>query len=83
MEGLTIEAGTLRVARGLYNALSEFHPELSGDGGRHRVTVEVRSGDRRIVPLLDAIQAHVTARDNGPAHTDLDGYRYTFHAQER
>lgn len=82
MEGLTIEAGTLRVAHGLYNALSEFHPELSGEGDCHRLTVEVRSGDRRIVALLDAIQAHVTARDNGPAYADLAGYQYTFHTQE-
>lgn len=83
MRALTIEAGPLPVARSLYNALSEFHPELAGDDYEgYRVTVALGSNDRRIVAVLDEIQAHVTARDNGPARVELEGHRYTFHAQQ-
>jgi hypothetical protein len=82
MRALTIEAGPLPVAHGLYNALSTFHPELTGDDYEgYRVTVELGSNDSRIVAVLDGIQAHVTARDNGPARIELAGHRYTFHAQ--
>jgi hypothetical protein len=82
MSELTIEAGTLPVAHGIYSALSEFHPGLTGghDEG-YRVTVELGSDDRRLGGILDGIQEHVTARDNGPARIDLDGHRYTFHAR--
>jgi hypothetical protein len=81
MRALTIEAGSLLLAHGLYNALSEFHPELTGDDSEgHRITVELGS-DARIVAVLDAIQGHVTARDDGPARVDLEGHHYTFHAQ--
>src|SRR5438093_13655331 len=84
MEPLTIEAVPLPVAHGLYNALSEFHPELSGDDYEgYRVTVGLGPSDRRLVAVLDEIQAHVTARNNGPARGELGRYRYTFHAQER
>jgi hypothetical protein len=81
MRALTIEAGPLPVAHGLYNALSEFHPELTGDDDGYRITLELGSDDRRTVAVLDGIQAHVTARDNGPARIELEGHRYTFHAQ--
>jgi len=81
MRALTIQAGPLPVALGLYNALSEFHPELTGDDSEgYRVTVELRSDDARLA-VLEGVQAHVTARDNGPARVELEGHRYTFHAQ--
>jgi hypothetical protein len=82
MRALTFEAGPLPVAHGLYNALSEFHPEVTGDDyDGYRVSVELGSNDRRLVALLDEIQAHVTARDNGPARVELEGHHYTFHVQ--
>jgi hypothetical protein len=62
MRALTIEAGQLVHAHGLYNALSAFHLELSGDNSNgHRISVELGS-DTRMVAVLEAIQAHVTAR---------------------
>ncbi len=84
MRALTIQAETLAVASGLYSALFAFDPELAGDeDDGYRVTVELGSDDRRIVDVLDGIQAYVTARDNGSAPVDVEGHRYTFHARER
>jgi hypothetical protein len=81
MRALTIEAGPLADAHGLYNALSAFHPELSGDTANgHRISVELGS-DTQTVAVLEAIQAHVTARDNGPARIEIEGHHYTFHSQ--
>jgi len=81
MRALTIEAGPRLQARGLYAALSEFHPELTGDDSvGHRITVELGS-DARIVAVLEAIQGHVTAKDDGPARIELEGHHYTFHAE--
>jgi hypothetical protein len=81
MRALTIEAGSLPAAHGLYSALSAFNPELTGDDPEgHRITVDLWTDDARIA-VLEAIQAHVTARDDGPARIELEGHRYTFHAQ--
>jgi hypothetical protein len=81
MRALTIEAGQLVHAHGLYNALSAFHPELSGDNSNgHRISVELGS-DTRMVAVLEAIQAHITARDDGPARIEMEGHHYTFHSQ--
>ncbi len=81
MRALTIEAGQLGAAQGLYSALSEFHPELGGDASKgHHIDVELGS-DARLVAVFDAIQAHVTARNNGPARMDLEGHLYTFHSR--
>jgi hypothetical protein len=78
---LIIEAPTLPVAHGLYSALSEFHPELGGDGKNgYRVTVEMGT-ERQLAGVLGGIQAYVSVRDEGPARVDLDGRRYTFHVQ--
>jgi hypothetical protein len=82
MRELTIQAGALPFAQGLYNALSEFHPEVTGDDSEgYRLTVELGSDEARIVAVLEAIQAHVTARDDGPARMELEGHNYTFHSQ--
>jgi len=81
MRALTIEAGRLGAAHGLYNALSEFQPELGGDEAEgHHITVELGS-DARVVAVLDAIQAHITARNDGPARMQLEGRHYTFRSQ--
>jgi hypothetical protein len=81
MRALTIEAGRLVAAHGLYNALSEFHPELGGDAAEgHHITVEL-GNDVRVAVVLDAIQDHITARNDGPARMQLEGHHYTFRAQ--
>ena len=81
MRALTIEAGPLPVAHGLYNALSEFHPELTADDSEgHSITVALGS-EARVVAVLEAIQAHVTARDDGPARVEIEGHHYTFHSK--
>lgn len=82
MRALTIDAGQLVLAHELYDALSEFHPELTGDDSEgHCITVELGSDDARIVAVLEAIQAHVTARDDGPARVEIEGHHYTFHSR--
>jgi hypothetical protein len=81
MRALTIEAGQLVGAQGLYNALSEFNPELSGDDSEVTTPVELGNDDVRILAVLEAIQAHVTARDDGPARVEIQGLHYTFHSQ--
>jgi hypothetical protein len=81
MRAITIEANSLGSARGLYNTLAEFHPELIGSEEEgYRVTVEVGGSDRQIVSILDSLQEYVAERAGGPARLELDGYRYTLHA---
>jgi hypothetical protein len=81
MRALTIEAGPAPLAHGLYSALSAFHPELTPDSEDHRITVELGNDDARTAAVLEAIQAHVTARDDGPARVEIQGLHYTFHSQ--
>ena len=65
----------------LYNALIEFHPELSGseDEG-YRVSVELGTSESRILDVLSAIEDFVTEANSGPASIDVGGRRYTMHA---
>jgi hypothetical protein len=82
MRALSIEAGPAPLAHGLYSALSAFHPELTSDDSEgHRITVELGNDDARTADVLEAIQAHVTARDDGPARVEIHGLHYTFHSQ--
>jgi hypothetical protein len=77
MRALTIEARSFESALGLYQALREFRPDLSGsekDG--YRVAVELGSGDREVITVLNALERHVCARHDGPARLDLDGRSY-------
>jgi len=79
MKGLTIEARSQESARGLYNAVAPFYPELvEGDGGRYQVTVEPKS-EQQIAAILNALQTHVAQRDSRPARVELDGRSYTLH----
>jgi hypothetical protein len=81
MRAITIEATSVGSARGLYNALIEFHPELAEDedDGYH-VSVELGSSESRIVDVLDAIEQYVIEANTGPANVNLDGRRYTLRA---
>ena len=81
MRAITVEAESVGPARSLYNALIEFHPELSGseDGG-YSVSVELGSSERRLLDVLSAIEEYVTAANRGPASIDVGGHRYSMHA---
>ena len=79
MRAITIDARSRGSARRLYDALSEFHPELGGnkDDG-YRVSVELGTSERRLFDVLRAIELCETG--NNPARIDI-GYRhYTMHA---
>jgi hypothetical protein len=81
LRSFTVDAKSLASARGLYQALSGFHPELSGsDQEGYRVTVDLGSSDQQVIAVLNAIVGHVTARNDGPARVELDGKRYTLEA---
>jgi hypothetical protein len=81
MRAITIEAKSVGSARGLYNALIEFHPELAGsDDDGYRVSVELGSSERRLLDVMDAIEEYVAEANSGPARLNFDGRRYTLHA---
>jgi hypothetical protein len=81
VQGLTIEAKSIESARGFYDALSAFHPEMLEDTDcRYRVAVQLISNDR-IIDVLNALEQHVTERDTGPARLELDGRNYTLHVE--
>ncbi len=83
MRALTVEARSLESARGLYDALARFHPQLGGsDEQGYRVTVELGSFNRQVVAVLNAIEEYVSNRDEGAARVELDGRTYTVHAAE-
>jgi hypothetical protein len=76
MRAITIEARSLESAQGIYNALSEFHPGLSGsDAEGYRVSVSLSAG-WQIVNILGVLEGYVTSRDDRPARIELDGRRY-------
>ena len=81
MRAITVEAESVGTARSLYNALIEFHPELSGsDDGGYSVSVELGSSERRLLDVLSAIEEYVTEANRGPASIDVGGRRYSMHA---
>ena len=81
MRAITVEAESVGPARSLYNALIEFHPELSGSEDKgYRVSVELGTSESRILDVLGAIEDFVTEANSGPASIDVGGRRYTMHA---
>ena len=80
MRGLAIQARGLESAQRLYEALSDFGPNLVGnerDG--FQVVVDV-NGDRRIVAVLAVLQEYVSAGEES-ARVDLAGRSYTIHPE--
>jgi hypothetical protein len=78
MQTLTVEASTLDVAEGLYDALADFHPEVvERVAGGYEVAVSLRGNDAEIVAILSALERHVSERGDGPARIGLEGRRYT------
>jgi hypothetical protein len=79
LQSLAIEAKNLESAQRLFRALSEFGPKLVGDQrDGFRVVVDV-STDRRVLAVLDALELHITQQQDGPAHVNLQGRKYTVH----
>jgi hypothetical protein len=83
MRAITVEARSFESARALQDALSEFHAKLIGteDEG-YRVSIEL-GAESQIIAVLDALEQHVAERHDGPARVELDGRRYTMHADTR
>jgi hypothetical protein len=80
MRSLTVAAKNLDSAQQLHSALAEFDAELEqSEHNGYCVVVSLKGPGRRIVEVLDALQKHVTDRDDGPAQVDLDGRSYTMH----
>jgi hypothetical protein len=80
MRSLTVAAKNLQSAQALHGALAEFDAELQqSEPNGYSVVVSLRGPERRIVDVLDALQRHVTDRNDGPARVDLDGRKYTMH----
>jgi hypothetical protein len=81
MRAITVETSSVGPARSLYNALIDFHPELSGaEHEGYTVSVELGSSESRVLDVLRAIEEHVTEANSGPARMTVDGRRYTMHA---
>jgi hypothetical protein len=74
---LTIEARSRESAAGFVEALSRFDARLVEDSGaRWLVEVQIGETDRETIVVLNAIEAHVTTRNEGPARVGLDGDSY-------
>jgi len=76
MRAITIDARSEESARALCEALANFKPAISGSETEgYRVSVDVSSGDGRIVELLNQLAKHVQERAD-PARVQLDGRSY-------
>lgn len=80
MRKFTIEAASLQSAREIEAALKGFERELLADGSRHCVQVRLPSGDDAIVAVLNAVEAFVQGRGEGPARIEYAGKNYTMEA---
>jgi hypothetical protein len=80
MESLVIHAASRQSAQGFCSALSEFGPKLiEREDGRCHVEVPVERSNRKILAALNALEAYVSTRAEGPAQLDVHGQRYTLH----
>ena len=75
-----IEAASLRAARAIQAALKGFERELPADDGRYCVYVTLPDRDGGIVAVLNALEAYVRERGDGPARIEYDGRSYTLEA---
>jgi hypothetical protein len=82
MRSLTVAAKDVHSANELHGALAQFGAELEqAEPDGYCVVVPLRRRtERQIIEVLDAIQAYVTGRNDGPARVDLDGRTYTMHS---
>ena len=73
MGAITIEAKSVGCARGLNNALIEFHPELAeNENDRQCVSVELGTSGIRLLDVLNAIEQYVTEANKGPVRIDVE-----------
>jgi hypothetical protein len=79
MRKLTIEAASLESARHIVDALADFDPELVDDGEGLTVAIAIGS-DRQLIGILNALEQHVTARNEGPALVGLGERKYRLDA---
>lgn len=80
MESLVIHAASRESAEGFCSALSGFGATLiEGENGRLQVEIPVEPSNKKILEALNALEAYVSSRGDGPARLDLDGRRYTLH----
>lgn len=75
MHTLTIGAVSLQSARGFLESLDGFQAELV-ESAPGRYEVRITLDGRKIHECLNAIDRHVTERDDGPVPLDFDGQRY-------
>ena len=78
MESLDIHAASRESAEGLLDALREFDARLvESEDGRYVVEIPLAGGDsKKIVSALNALEAYVTQRSDGPASVELGGRPY-------
>jgi hypothetical protein len=76
VQTLTVEARSLKSARGIEAALVGFERDLVADDGHYVVHVRLPAGDRGIVAVLNALADYVSERGT-TARINLDGQSYT------
>ena len=80
VQTLTITALNLESAQGFLRGLASFDAELTADeDDTYRVQIKLGHGDREIISVLNALEAYVTRRREGPAVVGLAGRSYTLH----
>jgi hypothetical protein len=80
MQTLTIKAMTLESARGFMSGLASFQAQLlESEDGSYLVQITLGRGDREVIALLNALEAYVSQRAQGPAEIGLDGRTYKLH----
>ena len=83
MESLVIHAASRESAEAFCAALSEFDPKLTvGENGRCQVEIPVARSNQKTLAAVNALEAYVSTRSDGPARLDLDGQQYTLHATD-
>jgi uncharacterized protein YuzE len=80
VQKLTINAASLRRAREIEAALRGFERDLLADDGRYCVHVTLPERDGGIVAVLNALEAYVRERGDGPVRIEYDGQSYTVEA---
>jgi hypothetical protein len=50
-----------------------------GENGRCQVEIPVARSNQKILAALNALEAYVSTRADGPARLNLDGQHYTLH----
>jgi len=78
MESLVIHVASRESGEGFRGALKEFDAKLvESEDGRYHVEIPLGAvGTKQIVASLNAIEAYVTQRGDGPAHLELGGHPY-------